>query len=82
MPRLKHSVTGVTVSTSDETAKLLGSEWISADSAPRSESPDSTWKVADLKAHASENGIDLGDATKKDEILAAITAASGSGSGE
>jgi hypothetical protein len=28
--------------------------------------------VAELKAYATENNIDLGDATKKDDILAAI----------
>jgi hypothetical protein len=34
--------------------------------------PDETWKVADLKAYAEARGIDLGDATRKDDILAAI----------
>lgn len=29
-------------------------------------------KIEDLKAYAAEKGIDLGEATKKDEILAAI----------
>ncbi|MFK0524758.1 Rho termination factor N-terminal domain-containing protein [Paenibacillus illinoisensis] len=29
-------------------------------------------KVAELKEYAEENGIDLGDATKKDEILEVI----------
>ena len=74
MPRLKHKSNGVIVNVSDETAKKLGSDWGSADAEPRSETPDSTWKVADLKAYADENGIDLADATKKDEILAAINA--------
>lgn len=32
-------------------------------------------KVAELKAYASEHGIDLGEATKKADIVAAITAA-------
>lgn len=31
--------------------------------------------AAELKAHADEHGIDLGDATKKADILAAILAA-------
>ena len=31
--------------------------------------------VDELKAYAAENSIDLGDATKRDEILAAIAAA-------
>lgn len=63
--------------------KDLGSEWAPFDggSESRSETPDATWKVADLKAYADENGIDLGDATKKDDIVAAISAV-GSGTGE
>ena len=32
-------------------------------------------KVAELKAYAEENGIDLGEATKKADILSAIKAA-------
>jgi hypothetical protein len=79
MARLKSVVSGVVVSVSDETAALLGSEWEDADKAPRSESPDKSWKVADLKAYADENSIDLGDATKKEDVLAAITAHAGSG---
>ena len=55
--------------------KVLGSEWVLEGESSRSESPDSSWKVADLRAYASENGIDLGDATKKDDIVAAIQAA-------
>ena len=31
MPRLKSAVTGVVVSVSDETAALIGSEWVAAD---------------------------------------------------
>lgn len=34
MPRLKNTE-GVTVSVSDETAALLGSEWVSADAEPK-----------------------------------------------
>jgi hypothetical protein len=37
--------------------------------------PDATWKVAELKAYADEHGVDLGDATKKADILTAIEAA-------
>lgn len=58
--------------------KVLGSEWGPVDGSPAARpegAPDASWKVADLKAHAEENGIDLGDATKKDDIVAAITAA-------
>lgn len=32
--------------------------------------------VEELKAHAAEHSIDLGEASKKDEILAAVQAAS------
>ena len=71
--RYKHVTSGALVSVRDD--KVLGSEWKSLDETPRSETPDSSWKVADLKSHAVDNGIDLGDATKKDDILAAITAA-------
>lgn len=37
--------------------------------------PSDSWKVADLKAYAEDHSIDLGDATKKDDIVAAIAAA-------
>jgi hypothetical protein len=71
--RYKHVTSGAVVSVRDD--KVLGSEWGLVDGATRGESPDSTWKVADLKAYASDNGIDLGDATKKEDIVAAIAAA-------
>lgn len=35
--------------------------------------------VAELKEYAEQHGIDLGDAAKKDEILAVILAAEGGG---
>lgn len=73
--RYQHATSGALVSVRDD--KDLGSEWKSLDEATRSESPDSTWKVADLKAYASDNDINLGDATKKDDILTVIN-----GSGE
>ena len=37
--------------------------------------PSKSWKVDALNEYAEEHGIDLGSASKKDEILAAITAA-------
>jgi hypothetical protein len=37
--------------------------------------PDMTWTVADLKQYAADNGIDLGAATRKSDILATIQAA-------
>jgi hypothetical protein len=41
----------------------------------KSDTPDDTWTIPDLKKYAEEKKIDLGKATKKDEILAAIAAA-------
>lgn len=78
MPRLRNKVTGAVMSVSDETADRLGGEWVDAEASARSESPDanlSRWKVAELKAYAEENGVDLGEATKKDDILALLSAA-------
>lgn len=71
--RYRHVTSGALVSVRDD--KAMGSEWEDAGAPERSESPDSSWKVADLKAYAADNGIDLGDATKKDEIVAAISSA-------
>lgn len=70
--RYQHVTSGALVSVRDD--KDLGTEWKSLDES-RSETPDGSWKVADLKAYASDNDIDLGDATKKDDILAAISGA-------
>ena len=36
--------------------------------------PSESWKVDQLKAYAADKGIDLGDATKKADILAVLTA--------
>lgn len=36
--------------------------------------PSETWKVDELKAYAESKSIDLGDASKKADILAAIAA--------
>ncbi len=38
--------------------------------------------VAELKQYAAENGIDLGTATKKSDILATIQAAQNDGGGQ
>jgi len=35
--------------------------------------PDSSWKNSDIKTWARENGVDLGDATSKTDMLAAIS---------
>jgi len=76
MPRLK-GPNGVTVSVSKEVAERLGSEWVSESagaSHEKSATPDASWTVKDLKAHAESNSIDLDGASKKPEILAAIAA--------
>jgi hypothetical protein len=39
------------------------------------EKPAKTWTLEKLKGYATEKSIDLGEATKKDEILAAIVKA-------
>lgn len=46
-------------------------QWEPADA----EKPIDKMKVDELKAHADKNGIDLGEATKKEDILAAIEVA-------
>jgi len=38
------------------------------------ELPRKAWKVGELVAYAEQHSIDLGDATKKDDVLAAIEA--------
>jgi hypothetical protein len=40
-----------------------------------SEVPDESWKNADIKTWAEDHGVDLGDATKKADMLAAISSA-------
>lgn len=73
MPRLRNKLTGAVMSVPESVVGRLGREWVDADARERSESPDSTWTVADLKAYAADNDVDLGDATKKEDVLAAIT---------
>ena len=76
-----HTQSGARVSVAD--GKVLGVDFVPVDgqeTTGRSDTPDKSWKVAELKAFADEQGIDLGDATKKDDILAVIVAAGASGS--
>jgi hypothetical protein len=40
------------------------------------DAPDTTWKNAAIKDWAEDHGVDLGDATKKADMLAAISDAS------
>ncbi|WP_438435412.1 DUF7210 family protein [Gorillibacterium sp. sgz500922] len=47
-----------------------------ADETPAADKAVDDMTVAELKAYAKAQGIDLGDATKKEEILAAVKAAS------
>ena len=71
MAELRHKVTGVTVSVSDETATRLPAEWASVGVA--SGNPDGTWKVADLRQYAEDHGIEIPEGAKKAEIVDAIT---------
>lgn len=43
-----------------------------AEAEPEGEKPLAKRTNAEIQAYAEENGIDLGDATKKDDMLAAI----------
>ncbi len=66
-----HTQSGARVSVAD--GKELGMGFTPFGGEPeRSEAPDKSWKVAELKAHAEEHDIDLGEATKKDDILAVL----------
>lgn len=75
MSKFQNISTGVVVSVADSKDERFASGWKpydGTDSAPTSDTPDKSWKVADLKAYAEEKNVDLGDATKKEDILAAI----------
>ena len=73
MGRFVNDQTGAIVSVADEKDHRFTSGWHAAGSAPkRAATPDKSWKVDELKAYAEENSVDLGDATKKDDIVAAI----------
>lgn len=75
MGRWINDGTGAIVSVADEKDYRFGDGWHAEGSAPkptRAETPDRSWKVDELKAYAEENAVDLADATKKDDIIAAI----------
>lgn len=75
--RLRHKGNGVIVNVDDETGdRMLGGVWRPADevSMPEGE-PDASWRVADLIAYAREHEIELGEATKKADVLAVIDVA-------
>lgn len=66
-----HTQSGARVSVAD--GKELGVGFTPVGGEPeQSETPDKSWKVAELKAYAETNGIDLGEAAKKDDILAVL----------
>lgn len=91
MARYKNVTTGMVVENTTGTLdglarwrKLADDEVVAAPEAPPAEAPtlpagepDESWKVPELIAYATEHNIDLGDATKKADILAALTAPEG-----
>jgi hypothetical protein len=58
----------------DDVAERLLEQGILDDEASFENDDLASLKVADLKQLAEDEGVDLGDATKKDDIIAAITA--------
>lgn len=74
MGRFKNA-NGVVLNIPAEKAARMGLKPFDDASEPESDGPSKSWKVGDLKEFAVSNGIDLGSATKKDDILAVITAA-------
>jgi hypothetical protein len=67
----------VSVSKKYETVSLGAQPEESAveEDAGKSDFPDDSWKVAEIKKWAEDHEVDLGDATKKADILAAISSA-------
>ena len=79
MGRFIQNGTGVVVSVADSKDARFASGWkpygeTGGASHEKSETPDSSWTVPELKAHAEAKSIDLDGAKKKPEILAAIAA--------
>jgi len=75
MSRFIQNGTGIVVSVDDSKDDRFASGWKpfdGAESPTKSDTPDKSWKVAELKAYADEHTVDLGDATKKEDLLAAI----------
>lgn len=63
-----------------ELAKLITNPGVWAEEPDADGEPSDSWTVPDLKAYAELHEIDLGEATKKADILAAIRADEGDGS--
>lgn len=70
---------GETPRTADERRAAAEKKAAAATKPEKSETPDDSWTIKELTAHAEENSIDLGDAKKKPDIIAAIAAAAGAG---
>lgn len=77
MGRFVQAGTGVVVSVADEKDHRFGDGWTregAKAATPRSDTPDKSWKVDELVQFAADKSIDLGGATKKDDILAVLNA--------
>lgn len=75
MSRFVQDGTGVVISVADEKDGRYTTGWApegDAQKVEKSATPDKTWKVDELKQFAADNSIDLGEATKKDDILAVL----------
>jgi hypothetical protein len=59
----------------DEFRRSAGRTASIEDSPEKSSFPDDSWKIDDIKAWAEAHTVDLGNATKKADMLAAIQAA-------
>lgn len=75
---LTHPGKGRQVTVPDAVAESYVSQGWVVPGSPAPAEPDSapskSWKVDELKAYADEHSIDLGDATKKADILSVIEA--------
>ena len=86
MAKLKHAATGRLVDVPESLAKgYRAAGWADAPVAPKAPvtpegEPTADWKVDQLKAYAAERGIDLGEASKKADIVEVIAAAQAGGS--
>lgn len=72
MSRFESIDTVVVFSVADSKDHRYTTGYRTPGSAAKSETPDKTWKVDELKAYAAEHSIDLGEATKKDDIIAVL----------
>lgn len=59
----------------DEAKRLISRGVAEAATLSKADAPSESWTVRDLRAYADDLGIDLGDATRKADILATIAAA-------